>query len=163
MKKILILLITLLVNSIIYSQVDLKDSTVQHLGSTTYSIVREKKMDTLFTDITYPITIEVITRIDYNRNGTIAKQLTVVQIFIYSRNQEKIDRDYILNYPECDTFMVSIQSYETEKILEKFHLIERYFIEQSKKEVFHLIYSSKRARRIPTPVLEQRILVIYPE
>ena len=37
-------------------------------------------MDTLFTDITYPITIEVITRIDYNRNGTIAKQLTVEKI-----------------------------------------------------------------------------------
>ena len=43
MKKNLILLLTLLVNSIIYSQVDLKDSTVQYLGSTKFSIVREKK------------------------------------------------------------------------------------------------------------------------
>ena len=162
MKRIIIIILIVMLKNIMFSQSEIKDTIYNSFIGCKYTIIRDKKPDTLFISIDFPTEISVVINNEYDYKNLILKPTEITYVLFTTHDSKLITSpnvEFVVFYE--DSAYSDTPSYETRFVIENEKIIEQYFIDKTKTEIFY--FNSKRKYCKNFILSETRKLVLYPK
>jgi hypothetical protein len=162
MKSILITILIVILNNVLFSQSEIKDTIQSSFIGCKYTIIRDKKPDTLYISINFPTEISVVISSEYDYKNLIFKPTEITYILFTTHDSKLITSpnvEFVVFFE--DSAYSDTPSYETRFVIENEKIIEQYFIDKTKSDFFY--FNSKRKYCKNFVLSETRKLVLFPK